>query len=586
MEGRRLIAQMVSAGMSQYLAQVQGISPRTEKLLSRRVVKFLWAGKSPLVNEETVYEPLVNRGRAVVDIKSRNKAINMMWLKAYLSFGPDRPLWAYVADALMAENTPPSEGSVDDRVKISPFLQSWKTRKTLRGETCPDIVSLFKTAAEFNVRPEGLAFSRSILREMPMWYHLAADPKLRKMNHGRTAECLKSKHKILLVGEAEDLADLAKENGHLETNECECRACMELENEKGCMHPHSCIARAKTMIGTLPNKWNPRARQPDDNMENTASQEETDTSPNLVKFNPLLATEGYVADIFRIFTTGPMNNRLYMAERHVNETEPLTFYVKGKNKTRKAPREQLIGAGIACEGISELNVGKVWSGIGQEQDGGTLLAIALALMAAGIHTPLTINIRSYKDLAVLTEDLREIEDKGFLGIKNAGLLRTVIARLRMHTSPIFFQDLKDFPSSKDEAAAGALAKAALQGGEIMVLPPIPTELHLTGAKLSRMTQATAYKTIKSNAKPPTRPRTRMMLDGAKRVIGKENKRIPSDDQIWSSLRDKDMSRLIRVFLWKSMHNAYKVGAYWNKPNMPPELQRRHKCEQDGTEDSL
>lgn len=41
MEGRWLIAQMVIAGLLQYLAQVQGMSPQTKKQLSRRAVKFL-----------------------------------------------------------------------------------------------------------------------------------------------------------------------------------------------------------------------------------------------------------------------------------------------------------------------------------------------------------------------------------------------------------------------------------------------------------------------------------------------------------------------------------------------------------------
>ncbi|KAG6867166.1 hypothetical protein C0993_006096 [Termitomyces sp. T159_Od127] len=53
MEGRHLIAQIVIAGMSQYLTEVQGMPPNIKKLLTRRAVRFMWAGKSSLVNEQT-----------------------------------------------------------------------------------------------------------------------------------------------------------------------------------------------------------------------------------------------------------------------------------------------------------------------------------------------------------------------------------------------------------------------------------------------------------------------------------------------------------------------------------------------------
>lgn len=71
MEGRKLIAQMVVAGMSQYLTQVQGMPKYVEKALTKRVNNFMWAGKRPQVNEQTLFKRIEEGGRAVVDIKSR-----------------------------------------------------------------------------------------------------------------------------------------------------------------------------------------------------------------------------------------------------------------------------------------------------------------------------------------------------------------------------------------------------------------------------------------------------------------------------------------------------------------------------------
>jgi len=41
-------------------------------------------------------------GRAVLDIVSRNEAIALTWVKAYLDLSPDRPTWASFADAILS----------------------------------------------------------------------------------------------------------------------------------------------------------------------------------------------------------------------------------------------------------------------------------------------------------------------------------------------------------------------------------------------------------------------------------------------------------------------------------------------------
>lgn len=161
-----------------------------------------------------------------------------MWLKSYLSFGPRRPLWAVVADALMALNVPTSEEKVDSRVKLSPFLQTWRTRSSSKGEICPDITNLFKTAREYKVRLENIEVEKDIILSMPMWYHVEADVKLRRMNVGKVADCLKSKHALQLVRDAVDLASAISDPAHRDSTECECRDCTRIEEETGCLHPN------------------------------------------------------------------------------------------------------------------------------------------------------------------------------------------------------------------------------------------------------------------------------------------------------------------------------------------------------------
>ncbi|KIK54890.1 hypothetical protein GYMLUDRAFT_176458, partial [Collybiopsis luxurians FD-317 M1] len=97
---------------------------------------------------------------------------------------------------------------------------------------------------------------------------------------------------------------------------------------------------------------------------------------------------------------------------------------------------------------------------------------------------------------------------------------------------------------------------------------IPNHLRLTGAKLSSITQAKAYKAIRNlKMKKITyqnklnRRATLYSLQKAKRsaltLSGKE----PTDSRFWKSIRHKDFTRQVHYFLWMAAHNAYKTGNY-------------------------
>jgi hypothetical protein len=126
MEGRRLIVMMVVGGMTQYMATVQGMPADVEERLDKRIRSFLWAEKSQVsVNKETVHAPASVGGKDLLDIMARNEAIAITWLKTYLSFGPDRPLWCFVADELLAKRAVGSDINIDEALQLNTYLQSW-----------------------------------------------------------------------------------------------------------------------------------------------------------------------------------------------------------------------------------------------------------------------------------------------------------------------------------------------------------------------------------------------------------------------------------------------------------------------------
>ncbi|THV02272.1 hypothetical protein K435DRAFT_653642, partial [Dendrothele bispora CBS 962.96] len=227
-----------------------------------------------------------------------------MWLKRYLDFGSGRPLWALLADTLLATNTPSSEKNTPRSIRINYYLQSWKTGTTSQSNQPPDILRMLKIGRKYGLRIEGIAFERDILREMPIWYHSQADSKIRRLTGSRASKCLLIKHNLTTVGEAEDLAAIlvtveGRPNPHENNNHCRCSDCTNLREKMGCNHPNLCMLRAQDLLDTLPTKWDPHAEQPGDNepsLTSLPSQKDEEI------FDYRLSTSGNLSDIFRIFT--------------------------------------------------------------------------------------------------------------------------------------------------------------------------------------------------------------------------------------------------------------------------------------------
>lgn len=269
-----------------------------------------------------------------------------------------------------------------------------------------------------------------------------------------------------------------------------------------------------------------------------------------IKFNAHLTTEGTMADLFRVFTTGPAYNKVYIPD--LDEDNPLLMiaYIGGKSKPVR--EGCMISAGVSFEGWNQLNASEMWLGNVNEPKGGSVL---LAILIASLKT------RSEEIITYLTSSLSDGEDSGFINSNNSGLLRTVIGRLRMCASPTYFVDLADTQESVNEIEVRSLAKNALRNERPMVLSPIPTELHLTGVKLAKMTQAILYKTIMRSKDVPIRPRTGKVTKEIVSCMKRLNRKPPSTKQIWTSLQSKEFARPLKIFLWKCAHDAYKVGLY-------------------------
>ena len=461
MEGRCLIVQMIVGGMTQYLAQVQGMPSNIESKLREKIRNFVWHDKRAPVSEQILFSPIDDGGRALLDISTRNEAIEVMWLKSYLSFGPERPLWALVADEIFAINIPQSEENVDKRIRKNIFLQSWESSKAKttqpywRTRVYPDLLHLQEIAGKYGLRPEGLAFSKEIIRARPIWYHSDADRRIHLLNHGTASNCLKENHAVWMVGDAEHFALQMYTPNHRASSECECRACLETELQDSCMNPHGCFSKAKMLLDTLPPKWDPRTVVKDE-------QPVVEPDEEWTTFERQMVTEGTVAEIFRIFTSSEASNEL---PNMTFEPAPEHSVVVATDEscTKNGEEDAVAGTGVFCERAHPLNsCTRLPVELLQSNQTAELFALKIVAKDTPFDMGLSIETDSQYTLNQVTRYLKRNEDEGYIGIANAELIQTTVARLRKRKASTKMKWVKGHAGHTRNKGADLLAKLSTQ----------------------------------------------------------------------------------------------------------------------------
>ncbi|KAI0705073.1 RnaseH-domain-containing protein, partial [Cerioporus squamosus] len=162
----------------------------------------------------------------------------------------------------------------------------------------------------------------------------------------------------------------------------------------------------------------------------------------------------------------------------------------------------------------------------------------------------------------LTVYRRWWESQGWLGLANGGLVRATIARLRARSAPTTFRWVKGHSGVQGNEGADALAKQAVRDRKVVALPDAPLKFIAYGAALACVTQKLAYKFIRKELKVDERYTTRQNLNLAQRAIKELTGEQPLDAAVWMKTWKLETDRPVRVFWWKMLHGAYRLGSYW------------------------
>jgi hypothetical protein len=192
LDGKRLIIQMVAGGMTQCLMKAQGMPKHIESALIKTIRNFIWNGvRTPPISLEQLYHKEEEGGINLLDIKARNEAIEITWVKSYLNISPSHPAWAFIIDLLISNMTM-KEYDKNQSNNIT-FLQSWNP--SIRGPNTKHLpneaIKILQTAKKHNIAFAPIKMSKQIKKQLPAWLHLGAS---QKTYHKTKNKCLQETH--------------------------------------------------------------------------------------------------------------------------------------------------------------------------------------------------------------------------------------------------------------------------------------------------------------------------------------------------------------------------------------------------------
>jgi len=503
LNGRRIIVQTIVGGHTQFLAKAQGMPKYVEEALSKITCQFIWGAETkPRIAMHTLQRPIDEGGLNFLDIKARNEAIEIIWLKAYLNFSPSHQQWATVTDHIIFATAP--EYPVKE-ARDNPFLQTWIV--PLKGPRATflndDIRRMLKIARTYKTNLAAIKMNPYLLSQLPAWYHLSAEQ--RPLNNMST-KCLIQKHHVTRV------ADLVKTSArlrhplqyptHQRNQDCECQECTK-DRDLRCESPQNCANEALTRLNHLPPKYNPTKQDPPDGMSLTRTRKSGNQiarqTNREITFDPSVMCKENLAECFRIFTN-PDRTSNQMAKRHRHpgltpRSREITIYTDGACMNNGKQNAQC-GSRVWFDQGNTRNIALKVPGENQSNQIGEIAAVIATITAVAPYQPIRIMTDSKYVIDGLTTNLESWEDDRWINIKNAPMFKKAAHLMRQRSARTSFKWVKGHSGNLGNEGSDALAKrgANKQCPDILDLR-IPIEFNIQGAKLSTLTQAKAYRGI-------------------------------------------------------------------------------------------
>ena len=568
--GKRLIIQAIVGGHTQFLTKAQGMPPHIEGALTKIIRDFVWDNDAhQRIALDYLHSPLNQGGLNLLDIRSRNEAIELVWLRDYLNLTPSRQPWAVVTDLLVNATAPPGTSAI---AVVNSFLQSWNppTRGPRLEILNEGIVRMLKVARTYKTNLAAIRLSPGVRATLPAWYHPSAEPRpITNVN----AKCLLENHKVRTVADLVKLANKSlpqpRNESHSPALTCTCMGCVQ-DRLKGCRTPHLCALEAEARLHDIAPKYNPIAYEQHDTLSLTPDRKARNIIAKMEKkdiaFDPTITCKDGIAECFRIFTDPEKISNTPASRRpqrgsYLDHVE-MRVYTDG-SCINNGKANAKCGSGVWIENDHPLNIALRVPDSSQSNQVGELAAIIAAVETLPNYCKLTIVTDSIYVIEGLTTNLSRWEDIGWIEINNANLFKRAAYLLKKRTAPTYFEWVKGHQGTLGNEESDKLAKEGASKNDLDPLSlHIPDEFHLQGAKLATITQAIAYRGIRSRKPRTPRPTTNRNIDLAREAIEAHTGSLETTESIWKSIRKRSIRLRVQQFLYKAIHNTPMIGEFW------------------------
>lgn len=515
-----------------------------------------------------------------------------MWLKTYLKLGADRPAWAFVADVLMSRAVAASSKGSEPISRVNAFLQSWKVSTRVAAGLPESLRRMVKVAEKYGVRCEVQNPSQRLRNELPIWYHIGRGNG-RCTANSPACKCLRANHGVRTTEQclmvAARLAD--PDVGHLPQGACPCTACEHDRSAYGCRNPHRCAIAAEKAVNDLKMMWLPTRPGNEDGLtltRNRILQNRTARADHgRIAFDPSLANRTPLANVFRAFVKHQLPDKmpaLRVPRPYQVDGAEVEVYTDG-SCVRNGFENAAAGSGVWFGEEDHRNEGVRVPYDEQTNQVAEMYAVAVAHRKVPPFVPLHIVSDSTYVVDGLTKHLPHWEQRGWIGVANADIIRDVAALLRSRSALTTFRWVKGHARTRGNEEADKLAgEGARLDRQLrpVHLPPLE-HFAVKGAKLATITQKLAYRGIRGWKPVPESRTMRQNVDDVISALQSATGLRVLPPTLWHLLRAHPISKKCRDFLWKALHGAHKIGKYWE--NIPG-YEERARCPVCGVTETM
>ena len=182
---------------AKFMATVNGMPTAVEERMKKLFKDFLWDDKKRgLMAWNQVIAPREQGRLAIPNIRSQIEAIEIMWIKKWLSPDEKKSKWTYILDKIIHLNIAKAL-MIDPESRLNCLKQSWHESEAATSKLSKRVRNMLKIARKHNITLEPLKYSKET-KEEPLWHNRYMSNANYQWNK-KSFRCIRVNHKVSTI---------------------------------------------------------------------------------------------------------------------------------------------------------------------------------------------------------------------------------------------------------------------------------------------------------------------------------------------------------------------------------------------------